>query len=289
MLKKQPNTDLIVDANGLFAKGYYAASAPDSDLRHDEDGFLTASFKCFFSMLKLETGIPERILFSFDGKPKTVKPRPPKPADWHPKLDQFQEIIKEAFGAQAHVLHPDHESDDTVATVACRMADLGRRVIVVSGDKDLQQLRGANVDFFCLNRKRLMTEREICERWNVNQPIHVAVALAIIGDPKDGVNGVDKMGAKAVQKIFDRLPKDAPLEEVVEQVAKGMSEKQRAQFYESLDYTLLHLDVQTEAVPVPFLPASRLSLDGRAGFEWERGVSSLDPEAALDAVDQWNP
>lgn len=280
---------MVVDSNGLFAKGYYAAASPESDLRHDKDGYLTAAFKCFFAMLKFETGIPERILFSFDGKAKTNKKRPPKPADWYIKLDEFQRIIKEAFGDSAYVLHPDHESDDTVATVACRVANLGRHVIVVSGDKDLQQLKEPRIDYFDLSKKRLMTEREICEKWCVNKPVHVSIALAIIGDKGDGINGVDKLGAKAVDKIFKDLHKDAPLEEVIDRAVLKMSETQKGQFFESLEYTLLHLDVQTDAMPVPFLPAKTLSIEGRAADEWERGVLALDPEAAIAAIEDWNP
>ena len=289
MLKKRPNTDLILDANGLFAKAFYAASSPESDLRYDKDGYLTAAFKCFFAMLRFETGIPERILFSFDGKSKTDKKRPPKPADWYIKLDEFQRVIKEAFGDSAYVLHPDHESDDTVATVACRVANQGRHVIVVSGDKDLQQLKEPRIDYFDLSKKRLMTEREICEKWCVNKPVHVSIALAIIGDKGDGINGVDKLGAKAVQKIFASLPLDASLEEVIERSAQKMSENQKGQFFESLEYTLLHLDVQTDAMPVPFLPAKTLSIEGRAGDEWERGVRGLDPEATAAEIEDWNP
>jgi 5'-3' exonuclease len=265
--------------------------APSSDLRYDSDGYLTSTFKCLFSAFRGDIGLPERILFCFDGKPKTIKRRPPKPPDWYSKLGEFQRVIKEGFGEAAHTLHSDHESDDTVATVVARMACQGRRVVVVSGDKDLQQLAlpDGQVSYFCLNKKRLLTAAEICDRWGVKRPIQVAVALAIIGDVGDGVNGVDKMAAKAVQRIFNGLSDDASLDLVVEVAARQMTESQKAQFYESLELTLLHLDVQTDAVPVPFDPVPSLSLGGRAGDEWARGIAMLDPEGAIDAVQDWTP
>jgi 5'-3' exonuclease len=290
-MKRTDNLDVVVDSNGLFAMSYHAAAA-SSDLKYDKNGYLIAAFKCFFSALRSEIRVPERIIFVFDGKPKTKKPRPPKPADWYEKLDRFQRLIQDAFGSNAYVLHPEHEADDTVATVATRAAAQNRHVTVVSGDKDLQQIWGSNISYYSLGRKRMIKEQEILEKWAIHQPVQVAVALAIIGDKADGINGVDKMGEGAVMKIFKTIPRDAPLDEVVSRVIRHMkTETQLSQFYESLEYTLLKLDVETDAMPVSFDPLPELDSlgDTRAGDTWAREVAGLDPDKALADVEDWVP
>lgn len=290
-MKTTPNLDLVVDTNGLYAMSYYAAEA-STELKYDKLGYIIAAFNCFFAALRTETKIPERVIFCFDGKSKTKKPRPPKPADWYEKLTCFQQTIQDAFGSDAYVLHPDHEADDTVATIACRSAAEGRDVVIMSGDKDLQQLIDDRISYYSFGKKRMVSARDVCEKWAIHQPIQVAVALAIIGDKADGINGVDKMGPGAVQKIFATLPKDASLEHVISRVASSMKSAERmSQFYESLEYTLLHLDVETDAKPVPFKPVGVIEnlADTRAGDVWERCVNGLDPERAIDRVDSWEP
>lgn len=270
---------------------YYAAEV-SPDLKYDKLGYAVAAFNCFFSALRTEVKVPERVIFCFDGKSKTKKPRPPKPADWYVKLADFQQIIQDAFGSDAYVLHPDHEADDTVATISFRSAQEGRDVVIMSGDKDLQQLMDRRISYYSFGKKRILTHSDVCDKWAIHHPTQVAVALAIIGDTADGINGVDKMGAGAVRKIFSSLPKTAPLEQVVSRVVSSMKTKEQvSQFYESLELTLLHLDVQTDSKPVPFNPVKRIDqlADTRAGDVWEKFIRDLDPDEVMSEIDDWNP
>jgi 5'-3' exonuclease len=293
--------DMVVDANGLFAKSFYAAQA--SHLKYIDRGYLIAMFKSLFYTMRSETGVPKRILFCFDGKPKTKKPRKPKPQEYEDNLVDFARFVRDAFGDLAYAHHGDYEADDLVATAVAQSAAQGIKSIVVSGDKDLQQLRTPLIEYYCLNRKHLLTEREICQRWDVHKPIQVAVALALIGDPGDGINGVNKCGPSAVKKIFDKIPPDSSLEEIMDLVAnqlgsvpqidKKSGEKfpsQQDQFFESLGYTLLNTEAEGNYEPANFIPNPTPDIEeGPVLEEYTRGIRMLDPEASERDVAEWNP
>lgn len=298
---KHNGKDLIVDANGLFAKSFYAAQS--SHLKHVNQGYLVTMFKSLFYAMRAEFGVPKRVLFCFDGKPKTKKPRKEKPQAYEDDLVDFARFVRDAFGDGAYAHHADYEADDLVATAVSRSAAQGISSIVISGDKDLQQLRSPLVEYYCLNRKHLLTEREICARWDVHRPIQVAIALAIIGDPGDGINGVNKCGPTAVKKIFDTIPRDANLEEVMDLVAQKLGStpqidkktgerlpSQQDQFFESLGFTLLNTDAEGTYEPVNFIPNPSPNLDdGPALEEYTKGVRMLDPDAVGKEVEEWNP
>jgi 5'-3' exonuclease len=293
--------DLIVDANGLFAKSFYAAQA--SHLKYVDRGYLVAVFKSLFYAMRSEIGVPRRILFCFDGKPKTNKPRKPKPQEYERDLVDFARFVRDAFGDEAYAHHENYEADDLVATAVTQSTSQGIKSIVISGDKDLQQLRTSMVEYYCLNRKHLLTEKEICQRWDVHRPIQVAIALAIIGDPGDGINGVNKCGPSAVKKIFDGIPPDSSLEEVMDlvasklgtvpQVDKKTGERfpsQQAQFLESLNYTLLNTEAEGNYEATNFIPNPNPDLEeGPVLEEYQRGIRMLDPDASSREVEDWNP
>src|SRR5690606_14473685 len=156
--------DLVVDGNGLFARAYYAAQA-NSVLKYLDEGYLVTALKSLFAAMRVEIGVPRRILFCFAGKAKTQEPRRPKPQDYENRLVDFTRFVRDAFGDDAYAHHADYEADDLVATVAYQSSVQGIGVTIISGDKDLQQLRTSQVEYYCLNRKHLLTEKEICDKW----------------------------------------------------------------------------------------------------------------------------
>lgn len=294
--------DIVVDANGLFAKSFFAAQA-SGHLKYMDRGYLIALFKSLFYAMRSEIGVPRRILFCFDGRPKTDKPRKPKPREYEQDLVDFARFVRDAFGDKAYAHHDDYEADDLVATAVSRCAAKGIPSIVVSGDKDLQQLRNPLTEYYCLNRKHLLTEKEVCEKWYVHKPIQVAIALALIGDPGDGINGVDGCGPGAVKRLFDAIPKDSSLEEVMDLVSAKLSPipkrdlktgilrpSQQDQFFESLNYTLLNMDASGDYEPIEFKPNLNIDMDdGPVRDEFIRGITMLDPETAEKQVADWDP
>lgn len=239
-------TDLLIDGNSLFARAWFATMAKQENTPTDA---IRAGLTTIFSLLnvnndKLGERI-DRILIGWDGINKRDKGRDPKPAEYH----QTRELLIEYLTL---LLKPTHaqvkaqEADDVVATaVAQSDADT---VYVVSGDKDLQQLAGGNVLYYCLNTKALLSTRSICDKWNVKHPNQVAIALAILGDKVDSINGIRGWGPAKVKKLFQAVTPKMTLEEALRSIESQIAEAIPGHgvldsFYGDLDLTLLRYDL----------------------------------------------
>ncbi len=245
-------TDLLIDGNSLFARAWFATMRGPEGTPQEA---IRAGLTTVFSLLdvnkeKLGEKI-DRILIGWDGDNKRDKGRDPKPTEYHETREILIEYLSLLLNP-AHTKIRDAEADDIVATsVATSQADT---IYVVSGDKDLQQLAGHSVLYYCLNTKGLLSTRSICEKWHVKHPSQVSIALAVIGDKVDNINGVRGWGPAKVKKLFQGATAEMSLNEALCHVEKqmiqaGLSQDVLEAFYSDLDLTLLRSDL--EGVPEP--------------------------------------
>ena len=82
-----------------------------------------------------------------------------------------------------------YEADDVIGTLACKAADEGYQVVLVSADKDLMQLVGDRVSFFHTGRDKVYDRGMVVEDFGV-PPEQVPDVLALMGDTIDNVPGV---------------------------------------------------------------------------------------------------
>jgi hypothetical protein len=236
--------DLVVDGNSLFARCWFAVKGdPKAALR-----------TCVISVLQLldqrvdgRLNVPiARTLFGWDGKSKTEKHRDPKPREYTNTRFRFQEALLILFNT-VHGFHPSFEADDVVATAVFNSS--ARQIYVVSGDKDLMQLQGENISYYDLNSKSILSPRTICHKFSVKRPSQIPLAMAITGDPGDGIVGIPKWGPKKVQKVFEWVTEQMTFSEALHVVKREVPSNLLPFFLESLDKTLLYTDV--EGVPEP--------------------------------------
>jgi 5'-3' exonuclease len=273
--------DVIVDGNSLFARCWYAAKGePDQVIRACTLSVLHLLDRSFNNPL----GVPiSRTMFAWDGKSKTDKKRDPKPAGYVKCRYRFQEVLLTLFNT-VHGHHPDYEADDIVATAVFNSkAD---RVFVVSGDKDLMQLQGGNVSYYDLNSKAVLSPRVICGKFHVKKPSQIPLALAIIGDPGDGISGVPKWGPKKAAKVFEWVTEKMDFEEALFVVQREIPKELHEFFMDALDKTLLFTDVAGVPDPSPLTFCSYdemrdLGIDGisqsyeRVALQYEDKKSTL--------------
>ena len=138
---------------------------------------------------------------------------------------------------------PEAEADDAIATAAFREAAAGECVTVVTGDKDLQQLQRPNIHYYCLNHRVELSAEEICFRWTVHHPREVSVALAVIGDPNDGISGVARWGKKRFEDLRARFPREISLEALIEGIVASFPDDLAQQFVSSLEMTILQPNI----------------------------------------------
>src|SRR3954463_16595352 len=126
-------------------------------------------------------------------------------SDFDRGMDRICEML-DAFRIPIMTL-PGYEADDVIGTLVARSVESGVNVVVVSGDKDFQQLVRPGV--WLLNPGRggpgSVEESWVCvengsERLGV-PPAHVVDYLALVGDTSDNVPGVKGVGEKTAQEL----------------------------------------------------------------------------------------
>jgi 5'-3' exonuclease len=250
--------DLLVDGNSLYARSWYAImSKPDGS----PQDVIRSSICTVLSLLNVNNDKlgdkVDRLFFGWDGANKRDKGRAVKPVQYHSTRKLLIDYLSFLLNP-AHACSDTHEADDVVAT-AVRQSDADI-CYVASGDKDLQQLAGMNVHYYCLNQKATMSSRAIRDRWGVKDPKQVCIALAIIGDKTDCIAGVKGWGPKRVKKLFEAVPDAATLEEALLAVEAQIPERLLHNFYSDLDLTLLNNAVPDvpPASPIKMAPISSI-------------------------------
>lgn len=112
----------------------------------------------------------------------------------------------------------EFEADDIIGTLAARARDAGRAVTIVSRDKDLVQLLGANDCFWNLGDDEILTAGDIPQRFGVRAD-QMADYLGLVGDPVDNIPGVPRVGAKTAAALLARFGALDALFERLDEVA----------------------------------------------------------------------
>ena len=152
---------------------------------------------------------------------------------------------------------PGYEADDVIGTLALQGAAQGQNVVIVSGDKDFQQLVRPNV--WLLNPGR-GGPASVEEQWvgveNGSErlgvpPAHVTDYLALVGDTSDNVPGVKGIGDKGAAELVNtfgdletilarvhEITKKRPREALLEQAAAARLSKELVTIHCDVPITL---------------------------------------------------
>lgn len=171
-------------------------------------------------------------------------------------FDRGMERIAELLAAyDIPVLSVDgYEADDVIGTLARQGADAGVDVVVVSGDKDFQQLVGPRV--WLLNPGR-GGPASVDEQWvgmeNASErlgvaPEHVTDYLALVGDTSDNVPGVKGIGAKTACALVEQY---GSLEEILAHAAEIKQKRPREALLEHGELARLSKQLVTIHSDVP--------------------------------------
>ena len=94
-----------------------------------------------------------------------------------------------------------YEADDVLGTAARQAVAKGLEVVLVTGDKDAEQLVGPNVKLLDTKNDRLTTEASLLEKYGFG-PERVVEMMALSGDGTDNVPGVPKVGPKTAVNLI---------------------------------------------------------------------------------------
>jgi DNA polymerase-1 len=147
-----------------------------------------------------------------------------------------------------------YEADDVIGTLATQGAAQGLNVVVVSGDKDFQQLVRPNV--WLLNPGR-GGPASVEEQWvsveNGSERLGVAPALvtdflALVGDSSDNVPGVKGIGEKTAQELVNSY---GSIETILEHAAEITKKRPREALLEQGDMARLSKELVTIRQDLP--------------------------------------
>ncbi len=98
-----------------------------------------------------------------------------------------------------------YEADDLIATLAAQQRARGHPVRVITGDKDLAQLVGADDWWWDFARGRRLDAAGVFGHFGV-RPEQIADFLALTGDAADNIPGVPGIGPKTAIALPDHWP-----------------------------------------------------------------------------------
>lgn len=217
----------------------------------------------------LQSFDPECILVTFDTKEKTFRheidphyksQRSSAPDDFYPQLPYLYQAL-EAFQIP-YLAEPGFESDDLIGTCARQalVQDIFENIYIASGDYDFLQLVGDRVKLLKLNgaieKSLLMGEPETIERFGVT-PQQIVDYKAIVGDSSDNYKGIEGLGPKTAQTLFEQYKTLEAIYESLESLPPKLQEK----FKDQKEYVYHCKHLATIKTDIP------LSIDMNLSYE----------------------
>lgn len=202
----------LFDSYALIFRAYFAFS---KNPLINSKGFNVSAISGFTSTLMdiLKNQKPDYIACAFDAMAQTDRQaafefykanRQETPEDIKLSIPFIKEIIK-GFGIP--ILEVDgYEADDLIGTISIQAAAEGVDTYMVTPDKDMCQLVNEHVFVYkppyMGKPYEVLGVKEVCEKWEVNDPIKVIDILGLMGDAVDNIPGVKGVGEKTAKKLI---------------------------------------------------------------------------------------
>ena len=125
--------------------------------------------------------------------------RKPMPDDLPPQVDRIIELV-ETMGIPV-LRAAGYEADDIMATAAVKFASDELKVVLVSRDKDLDQLVGDNVILFDPMKNQTITAADI-EADKGYPPAKAVEVQTLMGDSIDNIPGIPGVGPRTAARLI---------------------------------------------------------------------------------------
>ncbi|MBP5284082.1 MAG: DNA polymerase I, partial [Treponema sp.] len=203
-------TVFLLDSYGLIFREYYAFfSHPLTDSKGRN---LSAVFGFFRNLsLILKNFKPKYFIAAMDSRTPTFRheqfkeykaTRAKTPEDLKAQFPIIEELLNIL---KIPVVRMDgYEADDVIATLARKCDRESRHCLILSADKDLQQLANANIHMLKPDKIKTwaeVDEQGVADEWGV-RPGQLLDLLSLTGDSADNVPGVPGVGPKSAVKLI---------------------------------------------------------------------------------------
>jgi DNA polymerase-1 len=227
----------LVDGSGFIFRAYFAMAYSNRGGMTDPAGVPVSAVYGFTSMLlKLlrdyhapymavifDAG---RVNFRNDIYADYKANRDETPEDLIPQFPLIRAAV-EAFDIPA-IEMAGYEADDLIATYTKLARAQGKKVVIVSSDKDLMQLVGDGVRMLDPMKDKWVGREDVVEKFGLG-PEHVVDIQALAGDSSDNVPGVPGIGVKTAAALIEEF---GSLEALLERAGEIKQNKRRASLIE---------------------------------------------------------
>src|ERR1700722_8722165 len=198
---------ILVDGSGYLYRAFHALP-PLSNSRGEPTGAVLGVLNMLNKMIKEEA--PDRIAVVFDAPGRTFRDdlfdqykaqRAPMPDDLGSQVQPLYDTVA-AMGVPL-LRVPGVEADDVIGTLAKQAADAGFKVLISTGDKDMAQLVGPNVELLNTMSTTRPDRAGVKVKFDVF-PEQIVDYLALVGDTSDNIPGVTSVGPKTAAKWLNQ-------------------------------------------------------------------------------------
>ena len=250
----------LIDSFGFIFRAYHARARTGAPPMRTAAGVQTEAVYIFHNMVKRLQSVhkPEYLVAIFESLGPTFRDaafaaykanRTETPPDL---IEQIPWIRKTLEAMRIPLLEYDgFEADDVIGTLACRAAEQGVEVAIVSSDKDMLQLVNDRVRMMNPMKDDLWYDAAETEKYMGVQPSQVADLLALKGDSVDNIPGAPGIGDKGAKDLITRF---GSVEGALEHAAEVEKRTYRESLQNHRDQILLSKQLATihTDVPVPF-------------------------------------
>ncbi|MGB0718846.1 MAG: DNA polymerase I [Bdellovibrionales bacterium] len=239
---ENPNEDelFLVDGSGFIFRAYFAMAYSGRGGMTNPDGVPVSAVFGFTQMLmKLLNDYhapyiavvfdPPGGSFRNDLYPDYKANRDAPPEDLIPQFPLVRDAVR-AFDIPA-LESKGYEADDLIAAYARKAKALGKKVVIVSSDKDLMQLVDDDVRMLDPMKNKWIGRAEVIEKFGV-PPDKVIDVQALAGDSTDNIPGVPGIGIKTAAQLIDEY---GSLAELLDRAGEIKQPKRREKLLEHAD------------------------------------------------------
>ncbi|MBX3179816.1 MAG: DNA polymerase I [Candidatus Hydrogenedentes bacterium] len=241
-------------------RAYYAIRAALTDSEGNPTNALYGFTRVLLKIIREHD--PSHVAVVFDAPGKTFRDemyadykatRRETPPDLKAQFPMMHDMVR-ALNIPLLVA-PGVEADDVIGTLARQAEAGGMEAVLVTGDKDLQQLVSEHVTVYDPNKGdggMWYDAAAVRERFGVG-PENVVDALALIGDTADNVPGVRGIGDKTAKKLLEKYTSLEGLYEHIDEL-KGKQKENLVADREQAFFSRELVTIKTD-VPLEFGPA----------------------------------
>ncbi|MEO9274486.1 DNA polymerase I [Marinomonas sp. 5E14-1] len=199
---------ILVDGSSYLYRAFHAIP-PMSTSTGEPTNATRGVISMIRSLIKTYPDSPMVIIF--DAKGKTFRDeiyseykaqRPPMPDDLRPQIEPIHRMV-EGMGLPL-VIIDGVEADDVIGTIAKKVGETGREVIVSTGDKDMAQLVTEKVTLVNTMNNTVMDIQGVKDKFGI-PPELIIDYLALMGDKVDNIPGVPGVGEKTALALLQGL------------------------------------------------------------------------------------